>query len=254
METPKNRFKTALREGRQQIGLWNMISGPLVPEALSGLGYDWVVIDTEHSPTDVSDVLPALQAMAAEPMTSAVVRPAWNDPVIIKRLLDFGAQTLLIPYVQSAEEARAAVAATRYPPVGMRGVAGLHRATRYGRIGDYTARAHEETCVLVQVETKSALDRLEEIAGVEGVDGVFFGPADLSASLGHPGQLDHPEVVAALMDGIDRLKAMGVPSGILSLDPDFARACIARGTGFTAVGIDASLMLGAARDLLERFR
>ena len=254
MENPVNRFKAGLREGRQQIGLWNMIAGPLVPEALSGLGYDWVVIDTEHSPTDVADVLPALQAMAAEPATSAVVRPAWNDPVLIKRLLDFGAQTLLIPYVQSAEEARAAVAATRYPPTGMRGVAGLHRATRYGRIGDYMARAHEETCVLVQVETRAALDRLEEIASVEGVDGVFFGPADLSASLGHPGQLDHPEVTEAILGGIDRLKAMGVPSGILSLDPAFAQACMARGTRFTAIGIDASLMLGAARDLLDRFR
>lgn len=254
MENPKNQFKAALREGRQQIGLWNMITGPLVPEALSGLGYDWVVIDTEHSPTDVSDVLPALQAMAAEPGTSAVVRPAWNDPVLIKRLLDFGAQTLLVPYVQSAEEARAAVAATRYPPVGMRGVAGLHRATRYGRIGDYMARAHEETCVLVQVETRAALDRLEEIAGVEGVDGVFIGPADLAASLGRPGRQDHPEVVEAIMGAIDRLGALGVPAGILTLDGNFAQACMARGTRFTAVGIDASLMLSGARDLLARFR
>lgn len=254
MENPVNRFKAGLREGRQQIGLWNMISGAFVPEALSGLGYDWVVVDTEHSPTDVLDVLPALQSMAAEPTTSAVVRPAWNDPILIKRLLDFGAQTLLIPYVQSAQEARAAVAATRYPPVGMRGVAGLHRATRYGRIGDYMARAHEEICVLVQVETKAALDRLEEIAAVEGVDGVFIGPADLAASLGHPGHLDHPEVVEAIMGAIDRLGAMGVPAGILTLDPAFARDCMTRGTRFTAVGIDASLMLAGAQGLLARFR
>ncbi len=253
MKMPVNRFKAALREGRQQIGLWNTIGGHVVPEALAGLGFDWVLIDTEHAAVDTIDVLPALQAMAAEPTTSAVVRPAWNDPVTIKRLLDFGAQTLLVPYVQSAEEARAAVAATRYPTAGMRGVAGLTRATRYGQIGDYTAQADEEICLLVQVETRTALDRLEEIASVDGVDGVFFGPADLSASLGHPGRLSHPEVIEAILDGIDRLKAIDVPSGILTPDPEFAKRCIERGTRFTAVGMDIGILLSGARNLLEEF-
>ena len=217
---------------------------------LSPLAVDLAAADAilaSVPPADKADVLPALQSMAAEPGTSAVVRPAWNDPVLIKRLLDFGAHTLLIPYVQSAEDAPPAVAATRYPPVGMRGVAGLHRATRYGRIGDYMARAHEETCVLVQVETRAALDRLEEIAQVEGIDGVFIGPADLAARRGHPGRQDHPEVVEAIMGAIDRLGAIGVPAGILTLDAEFARACMARGTRFTAVGIDASLLLDGAR-------
>ncbi|NBR54194.1 MAG: 4-hydroxy-2-oxo-heptane-1,7-dioate aldolase, partial [Rhodobacteraceae bacterium] len=141
MDLPKNRFKAALAEGRQQIGLWNSIGGPSVPEALAGVGFDWIVIDTEHSPTDVPDVLRSLQAMAAYPNTNPVVRPAFNDIVLIKRILDFGAQTLLIPYVQTREEAEAAVKAVRYAPHGLRGVAGATRASGYSRIKDYFARA-----------------------------------------------------------------------------------------------------------------
>ncbi len=253
MKHPENRFRAALRDGRQQIGLWNSIGGNTVPEALAGTGVDWVLIDTEHAAVEVTDVLPALQAIAATPQVSAVVRPAWNDPVIIKRLLDFGAQTLLIPYVQSADEARAAVAAVRYPPTGMRGVAGLSRASRYGQIEDYTATASSQICLLVQIETAAALDRLDEIAGVEGVDGVFIGPADLAASLGHPGNPGHPDVRGAILGAIDRLRALGVPVGILSMDRDFLRECIARGTSFTAVGIDLDLLLKGARAVAAEF-
>jgi 4-hydroxy-2-oxoheptanedioate aldolase len=253
VDLPVNRFKQALKDGQQQIGLWNSIPGPLVAEALAGCGFDWVVIDTEHAPTDVPDVLGMLQAMAPYPV-SAVVRPAANDPVLIKRLLDFGAQTLILPYIQSAEEAQAAVAAVRYAPRGMRGVAGLTRASRFGAVADYTRRADAEICLILQVETALALTRIEEIAAVDGVDGLFIGPADLAASMGHPGGLDHPEVTAAIEDAIRRITAAGKPAGILTSDAAFARACMGWGTRFTAVGMDIGLMLHAARGLAASYR
>jgi len=253
VDLPVNRFKQALKDGRQQIGLWNSIPGPLVAEALAGCGFDWVVIDTEHAPTDVPDVLGMLQAMAPYPV-SAVVRPAANDPVLIKRLLDFGAQTLILPYIQSAEEAQAAVAAVRYAPRGMRGVAGLTRASRFGAVPDYTRRADAEICLILQVETALALSRIEEIAATDGVDGLFIGPADLAASMGHPGALDHPAVKAAIEDAIRRITATGKPAGILTSDAAFARACMGWGTRFTAVGMDIGLMLHAARGLAASYR
>jgi 4-hydroxy-2-oxoheptanedioate aldolase len=253
VDLPVNRFKQALKGGQQQIGLWNSIPGPLVAEALAGCGFDWVVIDTEHAPTDVPDVLGMLQAMAPYPV-SAVVRPAANDPVLIKRLLDFGAQTLILPYIQSAEEAQAAVAAVRYAPRGMRGVAGLTRASRFGAVPDYTRRADAEICLILQVETALALSRIEEIAATDGVDGLFIGPADLAASMGHPGALDHPAVKAAIEDAIRRITATGKPAGILTSDAAFARACMGWGTRFTAVGMDISLMLQAARGLAASYR
>ena len=253
MDLPVNRFKQALKDGQQQIGLWNSIPGPLVAEALAGCGFDWVVIDTEHAPTDVPDVLGMLQAMAPYPV-SAVVRPAANDPVLIKRLLDFGAQTLILPYIQSAEEAQAAVAAVRYAPRGMRGVAGLTRASRFGAVPDYTRRADAEICLILQVETALALSRIEQIAATDGVDGLFIGPADLAASMGHPGALDHPAVKAAIEDAIRRITATGKPAGILTSDAAFARACMGWGTRFTAVGMDIGLMLQAARGLAASYR
>jgi 4-hydroxy-2-oxoheptanedioate aldolase len=253
VDLPVNRFKQALKDGQQQIGLWNSIPGPLVAEALAGCGFDWVVIDTEHAPTDVPDVLGMLQAMAPYPV-SAVVRPAANDPVLIKRLLDFGAQTLILPYIQSAEEAQAAVAAVRYAPRGMRGVAGLTRASRFGAVPDYTRRADAEICLILQVETALALSRIEEIAATDGVDGLFIGPADLAASMGHPGALDHPAVKAAIEDAIRRITATGKPAGILTSDAAFARACMGWGTRFTAVGMDIGLMLQAARGLAASYR
>ena len=253
MMLPQNRFKRALKDGRQQIGLWNSIPGSLVTELLATCGYDWVVIDTEHAVTDVPDTLPMMQAMAPY-RTQAVVRPASNDVVLIKRLLDLGAQTLLIPYVQSAEEARAAVAAMRYAPRGIRGVAGMTRASVFGQVAGYHARAEEELCLLMQVETAEALTRIPEIAAVDGVDGLFIGPADLAASMGHPGNSSHPDVVAAIEAAIRAIVAAGKPAGILTPDPDFARRCMDWGTTFTAVGMDISLLAQAARGLSARFR
>jgi 4-hydroxy-2-oxoheptanedioate aldolase len=253
MECPANGFKRALREGRQQIGLWCTLPGGYTAEAMAGAGYDWMLFDTEHSPADPLTVLGQLQAVAPYPV-EAVVRPASNDPVLIKRFLDLGAQTLLIPYVQNASEARAAVAAMRYPPEGIRGVSGLTRATRFGRVRDYARRAKDELCLLVQVETREALADIEAIAAVEGVDGIFVGPGDLAASLGHAGELGHPTVTAAVEDAIRRICACGMPAGVLTADPAFARRCIAFGTTFTAVAIDAGVLARGVEGALRPFR
>ncbi len=253
MKNPKNLFKAALKEGRHQLGIWNSLVGPVETELLAGCGFDWVLIDTEHSPVDVNDVFPALQAVAAYPEVSAIVRPAWNDVVLIKRILDHGAQTLLIPYVQSVAEAEAAVRAMRYPPRGMRGVGGSTRASRFGTIEGYTANAEAELCLLVQVETAEAMQSLEAIAQVDGVDGVFIGPSDLAASMGHPGNAGHPDVVAAIEGAIGRLRKVGVPAGILTPDETFAKRCIELGTSFTAVGIDLVSLSRAVRTLRSRF-
>lgn len=243
---PVNGFKRALAEGRQQIGIWNTVGGQVVAEALATAGYDWILLDTEHSQTDVPDLLGMLQAVAAWPV-SAVVRPAANDPVLIKRILDFGAQTLLVPYVQTVPEAEAAVAAMRYAPRGVRGVSYLTRASGWGTVKDYARRAEAELCLIVQAETIATLDRIGEIAAVDGVDAIFIGPADLAASMGYPGQAGHPEVMAAIEGAIRAIRAAGKPAGILTGDPIFAARCIELGTTFTAVAIDLALMLDAAR-------
>lgn len=252
MTLPINSFKRALAARRQQIGMWCTTPGPVIAELLAGCGYDWIVLDTEHSVTDLPDILEMLQAVAPYPV-APVVRPQANDPVLIKRALDLGAQTLLLPYVQTKAEAEAAVRALRYAPRGFRGVSAMTRASRYGAVEDYLQRAEEELCLILQVETGEALDRLEEIAGVDGVDAIFIGPADLAASLGHPGNPGHPEVRARIEDGIRRLVAMDVPAGILTTDTAFARRCIELGTLFTAVGVDLSLLRAGALVLRAGF-
>lgn len=253
MKLPENQFKRALAEGRQQIGFWCSLSASYAAEAVAASGFDWLLFDTEHSPGDVLTVLGQLQAVARYDV-SAVVRPASNDTVLIKRFLDIGAQSLLIPYVQSAEEARQAVAATRYPPDGLRGVSALTRASHFGRVPDYGRVAAKEICLLLQVETADALARLEEIASVPGVDGIFIGPADLAASMGHIGEPGHPAVVAAIEDALKRLRALGKPAGILTLDTSFAARCIEWGTIFTAVGMDVGLLAREADRLARQFR
>lgn len=252
MELPRNRFKHAIAAGQQQIGIWCTIPSSLSIEALACCGPDWLLIDTEHSPIEPVSLLPLLQAVAAYDV-SAAVRPSSNDPVTIKRILDTGAQTILVPYVQDADEARAAVASTRYPPDGIRGVAGTTRATRFGRIGNYATRASEEICVLVQVETSQALSQIEAIAEVAGVDGIFVGPADLAASMGHPGNPGHPDVVAAVEDAIVRIRALNKPAGILSGDQAFLKRCLEIGSVFTAVGLDISILSKGTEALLQAF-
>ena len=209
-------------------------------------GFDWLLLDREHAAFELTTMQAALQAVAAY-STQAVVRPGWNDPVEIKRLLDLGAQSILVPYVQSADEARAAVAAVRYPPRGMRGVAGLTRASRYGSVPGYIAGADDEICLLVQVETAKSLDAIEEIAAVDGIDGIFIGPSDLGTSLGHGANLGGSEVTAAVVDAVKRIVAAGKPAGILSLDPALRDAAVAAGTTFTAVDVDLAILLRGAR-------
>ena len=252
MDLPRNSFKHAIAEGRLQIGLWSTLGSTVGAEILGDSGFDWLLLDTEHSPNELPDLLAQMQALGRSE-SSAIVRPAWNDTVLIKRILDIGAQSLLLPYVQNAEEATAAVAATRYPPAGVRGVTGSGRAARYGRVRDYAKRAHEELCVLVQVETRQALGELEAIAGVDGVDGVFIGPGDLAASMGFVGQPGHPEVQAAIRDAVSRLKAKGKPAGILTVNPDEARRYIDWGFTFVAVGIDLLLLAKGADSLRAAF-
>lgn len=253
MQLPHNHFKQAIAEGRQQFGLWCSLPGAYAAEAVAGSGFDWLLFDTEHSPGDPLTVLEQLQAVAPYPV-SPVVRPASNDPVLVKRLLDFGAQTLLIPYVQNADEAAKAVAAIRYPPHGIRGVSALTRATRFGRIANYARQAEQELCLLVQVETGEALDNTEAIASVDGVDGIFIGPADLAASLGHVGEPSHPVVMHAVEAAITKIVAAGKPAGILTSDPDSAERFVALGTLFTAVGIDAGILARSTEALAWRFK
>ena len=249
-----NAFKDALKAGRPQIGLWLGLCSSYSAELLAGAGFDWLLIDGEHAPNNVPTVLTQLQAIAPYP-SQPVVRPSWNDPVQIKQLLDVGAQTLLVPMVQNAEEARLAVRATRYPPAGIRGVgSALARASRWGRIDDYAAQADREMCLLVQVETKCGYENLEAILAVEGVDGVFFGSADLAASYGYLGQSTHPEIVAAIEVGLRKVRAAGKAGGVLCSDKALNARYIDAGARFVAVGVDALLLAGATTELLRSYR
>lgn len=249
-----NVFKRALRQGQVQLGLWLGLADPYAAEMLAGTGFDWLLIDGEHAPNDVRSVLGQLQAVAPYP-THPVVRPVIGDVALIKQYLDVGAQTLLVPVVETADQAARMVAATRYPPHGIRGVgSALARASRWNQTGDYLARADSEMCVLVQVETCTGLDNLAAIAAVDGVDGVFFGPADLSASLGLLGQPGHPRVQEAILAGIRQVRASGKAPGVLSTDADAARRYLDAGALFVAVGVDTSLLVRSARDLLAHYR
>lgn len=254
MQLPVNTFKRALRERRPQIGLWCSLCSNIVAEILATAGFDWVVLDTEHSPNELPMVLQQLQAMQIDANTaSPVVRPAWNDTVMIKRFLDIGSPNLILPFVQNADEARKAVAATRYPPKGVRGVSGSQRANRYGLVADYHARAETELGVILQVETRAAVSRIPEIAAIDGVDGIFIGPADLSADLGHLGNSAHPEAQAEIMRGLQLCKDASIPAGILAPNEDDARRYLDAGFTFVAVGVDQGLLTKATRDLARRF-
>lgn len=250
---PRNRFKQALSSFQRQIGLWSGLCSPICAEIIAGAGFDWIVIDGEHAPNDIPSLLAQLHAMrggSAEP----VFRVPWNDPVIIKRALDVGARSLLVPFVQNAEEARKAVAAARYPPLGIRGVAVGPRANDYGRIQGYHANAHLDTCVVVQLESKAALKEIEAIAAVEGVDALFIGPSDLAGDFGHLGNPSHPEVRAAIQDAAKRIRAAGKSAGSLSGSADAVEGLISLGFNFTAVGSDVGLLARAAENVAARFR
>ena len=253
MNLPQNPFKRALRSGQPQIGLWSSLSSNYTVEVIAGAGFDWILLDTEHSPSDLENVLTQLQAAAPYP-SHPVVRVPWNDMVTIKRVLDIGAQSLLVPYVSTADEARAAVSFTRYPPAGVRGVAGTTRATRFGRVQDYARRAHEEICVLVQVETQPALDNLDAIAAIDGIDGIFIGPADLHASLGHAGEIANPKVKPLIDDAVRRIRRSGKAPGILTPNEADARHWLECGALFVAVGSDVGILARGAEALAGKFK
>ena len=241
MDLPVNTFKAALREGRVPVGLWCSSDDTGVAEMLAGCGYDWLLFDCEHAALDPLRVLPLLQAVAPYP-THAMVRPSRLDEAEIKRLLDFGAQSILVPFVRTVAEAERAAASVAYAPEGVRGLAGITRATRYGAVQEYAERAREEICLIVQVETRDALDELEAIAAVPGVDAVFIGPADLAASMGYRGEPSHPDVRAACVDAVQRLRRVGMPVGTLSLDHDLLAAMQAEGLAFAAIDVDLAIL------------
>ena len=254
MKMPVNQFKRALAEGRLQIGLWLGLTDNNCAEISAGAGFDWLVIDAEHAPNDVRTILAQLQAIAPYPV-EPVVRATIGDVAHIKQLLDLGGQTLLVPVVETAEQAALLVRATRYPPGGIRGVgSALARASRWNRIGSYLKEADEQICLLVQIETARGVENLDAIARTPGVDGVFIGPADLSAALGHRGNPEHPQVQAVIEKSIAGILAAGKAAGILATSEPLARKFIALGCTFVAVGVDTTLLARATQALAEKFK
>ena len=263
MQTPINRFKQAMAQGQAQIGLWLGLADAYSAEILAGTGYDWLLIDGEHAPNDVRSVLHQLQAIASAagalppgtPAPHPIARVPVGDTALIKQYLDLGAQTLLVPMVDTAEQAQQLVRATRYAPEGVRGMgSALARSSRWQAYPQYVQEANQHICLLVQAETVQAMQHLDAIAAAPGVDGVFIGPADLSASMGHPGNPGHPDVQAAIHDGIARILRAGKAPGILATTEAQARQWLAAGALFVAVGVDTMLLASAAQDLLARFR
>lgn len=252
-----NRFKQAISTGRRQIGFWQALASPYSAEISAGAGFDWLLIDGEHSPNDLASVLQQAQAIAAYPETHAIARvPMGHGHVgqmLIKQYLDLGVQTLLVPMVDTPEQAAEIVRSTRYPPDGVRGMAGA-RASRWGRYPDYPKEANARVCLLVQAETRQALENLDAIAALDGVDGVFIGPADLSASMGHVGNAAHAEVQTAIERAIARIDAAGKAAGILTTDEAQARRYLELGALFVAVGLDTSLLARATSALAARFK
>jgi 4-hydroxy-2-oxoheptanedioate aldolase len=253
MDLPVNHFKRSLAAGGTPIGAWLVSAAPSTAEALGCVGFDFLVVDMEHTPIDVQQLVGILQTIAGTP-AQAIVRPPWNDMVMVKRALDAGAQSLLLPFVQNADEAKRAVAYTRYPPAGVRGVAAVHRGSRYGTIPDYVRRAHEEICVIVQIETPSAFAELEAIAAVPGVDSIFIGPADLSASMGYPGDMGNPAVQDKLRAGAQACKRLGKPCGIVGANPDTVGKFLEYGFSWVAVGSDLAMMTSRAQEFLGAVR
>lgn len=253
MDLPVNHFKRAIASGKTPIGCWLTSGAPSTAEALGCAGFDFLVVDTEHTPVDTPQMIDILRTIAGTP-AAAIVRPPWNDMVMVKRVLDAGAQSLLLPFVQNADEARRAVAHTRYPPAGVRGVAGTHRGSRYGTVPNYLKRAHEEICVIVQIETVSAFEQLEAIASVPGVDSIFIGPSDLSASMGLLGDVGNAAVQDKLAAAAQTCKKLGKPCGIIGFNPEMAKKFLGYGFSWIAIGSDMALMVGRGQEYLAAMR
>ncbi|MBK3816911.1 MULTISPECIES: 4-hydroxy-2-oxoheptanedioate aldolase [Paraburkholderia] len=248
-----NPFKAALANGQRQIGFWLSMADAYLAEVSATAGFEWLLIDAEHAPNDVRSILAQLQAVAPY-SAEAVVRPVNGDPALLKRLLDIGARNLLVPMIDTADQARACVAAVRYPPHGIRGVgSAVGRASRWSSRTDYLDIADSEICLLVQAETVTALDNLEAICAVDGVDGVFIGPADLAASMGHRGKPGDPEVQNAIEAAMRTIIASGKAAGTLTSDPVLARRYLELGCTFVATGVDILMFANAARKLAREF-
>ena len=251
MELPKNRFKRALSEDGVQFGLWLALASPVAAELCACVGFDWLLIDGEHGADDFRSTYSQLQAIEGTG-TPAIVRLADDDPVRIKRYLDMGVQSLLIPMVDTAEQAERLAAAVRYPPRGIRGLAtSITRASRWTQIDDYARHADEQICLIVQAETVTALDNLKAIAAVDGVDSVFIGPSDLSASMGYLGQPGHPEVQAAIAQALRDIKALGKAPGTLAGSPEAIRTHAENGAKFLGIGSDTAQLVKGSRELLS---
>ncbi len=254
MKTPVNKFKTALYDGQVQYGFWLALADPYCAEICAGAGFDWLLIDGEHAPNDLRSILAQLQTVAPYPV-HPIVRPVEGTTAIIKQLLDIGAQTLLVPMVESGEQARELVAAAHYPPEGKRGVAtALVRAARWHRRTDYVHRANDEVCMLLQVESARGLENLESILAVDGVDGIFIGPADLAASLGYIGNTGHPDVKKAIDKALDTIRNAGKAAGILATDTALVSHYREQGAVFIAVGVDTLLLANGAASLATRVK
>lgn len=250
--SPPNAFRADLLACKPLIGCWVSLANPMTAEVIGLAGFDWLLIDGEHAPNDVTTLVPQLMALK-DSVSAPVVRPPWNEPVIIKRLLDAGFHNFLMPFVESAEQARAAVAATRYPPRGIRGVSVSQRGNRYGTTPDYLKLVDDNIAVMVQIESRGGLDNIDAITAVDGVDGLFVGPQDLAAALGHLGDPAHPEVQAAIKHIFERARAGGKPAGTLAPAEADARRYMEWGATFVAVGSDLGLFRAATQALRDRF-
>jgi 4-hydroxy-2-oxoheptanedioate aldolase len=256
VHTPSgNRFKEAIKAGQSQIGLWLSIPSAFTAEICATAGFDWLLLDGEHTPNDIQTVLAQVQACGGYPNTHPIARPVIGDPVLIKQLLDIGVQTLLIPMVDTAGQARELVRAMRYPPHGFRGVGyGTARVSRWDLRQDYPKVADSEVCLLVQAETQTAIENLDEICDVEGVDGIFLGPSDLAAAYGHLGNPGHPDVQSVIEKGIATIVRHGKAPGILTPDETLAKRYLSLGAQFVAVGLEARVLARGIRELRQRFR
>lgn len=249
MPAPKNTFKAALAAKQQQIGCWMCFGDTVAAEIMSTTGFDWLVVDGEHGPNDIRSITDQVRALDGT-TSHAVVRVPIGEDWVLKQVLDAGAQTVLVPMVDSGAQAEQIVRACRYAPDGVRGMGGYGaRATRFGEIDDYVTTANAEICVLVQAETRAAIANLDDILAVDGVDGVFIGPADLSADMGFPGNPNAPEVQAVIQDAVARINAAGKASGILVFSHEATQTYLDLGTTFVAVGIDTALLAQTARAL-----
>jgi 4-hydroxy-2-oxoheptanedioate aldolase len=249
-----NRFKRWLAAGQSKpLVTWLMSAAPSTAEALGHTGFDFLVVDMEHVPIEVADLPHMLRAIGCTP-AEAVVRLAWNDQVLVKRVLDAGARTVMLPFIQTAEEARAAVSFTRYPPDGVRGVAAIHRGSNYGRAADYLKGANAEICTIIQLETPEAIERLPEIAGFAGIDALFVGPGDLAAAMGHIGNIAHPEVQQLIAKAASDARAAAKPIGIVGPNPEMVGRFLDHGYDYAAVASDIAMMTGRASEWLGTLR